>query len=211
MLPQVAPWQDGVYWISLERDSLLLRVPFRKRGNSLAWYLLRASKSVVQGKWNEAKEEGFVLPLMIHREVLAIPAIVLRTWTWTGWHPGVSGLSLTSNDYNILESGRQNPQRPHHYGQKNRETGKQPDWKKRETISLTLTYRSVQQDQTWRVHVQKRKWSKRTQRNHRKSCGYTERSSPSLQIISFSLAEICQHLATILCSTHSCKMEAQHL
>lgn len=180
-LPQVSPWLDGVYWISLERDSPLFRNYFRKRVNSLAWSLLRARKSVMQGKLNRAKKEGFIFPLMTHSAALAIPEVILGTWTWEGWHTRVSGLSLTSNDYNILESDRRNPKRPHHYGQKKWER----KWSKRKYTSA--------------------------QRNYRKPCGYTERSPPSLQSIYFSLTEICQCLTTTLSSTSSCEMEAQHV
>lgn len=213
MLPQVSPWLDGMYWISLERDSPLLRVAFRKRVNSLTWSLLRASKSVMQGKLNRAKEEGFIFPLMIHRAALAIPAVIPGTWTWTG-----VGLSLTSNDYNILESDRQNPKRCH-YGQKkcNRKTEKhsQIERKGKQSILHILTEVCNRTKPDTYTPKKERKWNKRkytsTQRNHRKPCDYTERSPPSLQTIYFSLTEICQCLTTILSSTHSCKLEAQHL
>lgn len=62
----------------------------------------------------------------------------------------MSGLPLTSNDYDFVESGKWTPKRPRYYGQKKNATKRQGNTdrpREREAINLTYTYRSVKQDQ----------------------------------------------------------------
>lgn len=127
----------------------------------------------MQGKLNRAKEEGFIFPLMIHRAVLATPAVILGPWTWTGWHTEVSGLPLTSNDYNVFKSNRQNPKRSCHYGQTkcNRKTEKpsQVQRKGKQSILHVVQKNAAGPNLTVAHTHRKRKWSKGTIRQHKET------------------------------------------